>query len=288
MHLAPSRFTDPVSPVFGASSAAAFGALSLIDPSRLSPTRRRAYRAGVAATTAWWAGVTTDRNRTTLVPANVVAGAAAGSAVLALSDASENLDARIVGRLETAGVRHPRRWLAAASVASVLVGYTVDRAAARTEAQALEVGEDLVRTRALTPAVREAVHGILQATDTADARVLLGQLAVAQESFFDDGVEGFSATVEFRVPDDVVRVVPHQQTYPVRARYQAPDGTQLQISLQLLEGKLSHLTIDFAEDAYFEDESAIDVVEELVDQWPDPTDLRYLREGPDGHLLPVT
>ncbi|WP_336649464.1 hypothetical protein [Kocuria rosea] len=285
MHLAPSRFTDPVSPVFGASSAAAFGALNLIDPSRLSPARRRLYRAGVATTTAWWAGVTTDR--TALVPANVVAGAAAGAAVLALSDASETLDARIVGRLEAAGVRHPRRWLAAASVASVVVGYAVDRAAARAEAQALEVGEESVRTRALTPAVREAVHGILDATDTAEARVLLGQLAVAQESFFDDGVEGFSATVEFQVPEDVVRVVPHQQTYPVRARCPAPDGTQLQISLQLMEGKLSHLAIDFADEDYFEDESAVDVVEELLDQWPDPADLRYLREGPDGHLLPV-
>lgn len=286
MRLAASMFTDPVSPVFGASSAAALGALSLIDPSRLSPARRRLYRAGVAATTAWWAGVTTDR--AALVPANVVAGVASGAAVLALSDASENLDARIVGRLEAAGVRHPRRWLAAASVASVLVGYAADRAGARAAAQALEVGEESVRTRALTPAVREAVHGILQATDTAEARVLLGQLAVAQESFFDDGVEGFSATVEFQVPEDVVRVVPHQQTYPVRARCQAPDGTQLQISLQLLEGKLSYLAIDFADEAHYEDESAIDIVEDLLDQWPDPADLRYLREGPDGHLIPVT
>jgi hypothetical protein len=285
MHLAPSRFTDPVSPVFGASSAAAFGALSLIDPSRLSPARRRAYRAGVAATTAWWAGVTTDRERTTLVPANVVAGVASGAAVLALSDASEALDARIVGRLETAGVRHPRRWLAATSVASVLVGYAVDRAGARTDGQALEVGEESVRTRALTPHVREVVHGILQAADTAEAQVLLGQLAVAQESFFDDGVEGFSTTVGFQVPDDVVRVVPHHQTYPIRARYQAPDGTQLELSLQILEGKLSHLAIDFAEEAYLEDENAIDDVEELLDQWPDPAELGYLREGPDGRLL---
>ncbi len=274
--------------MFGASSAAAFGALSLIDPSRLSPARRRAYRAGMAATTAWWAGVSTDRNRTTLVPANVVAGVASGAAVLALSDASENLDARIVGRLEAAGVRHPRRWLAAASVASVLVGYAVDRAAARTDSQALEVGEGLVRTRALTPQVREVIRGILQATDTVEARVLLGQLAVAQESFFDEGIEGFSATVEFQVPEDVVRVVPHQQTYPVRARYQAADGTQLQISLQVMEGKLSHLAIDFADEAHYEDENAIDVVEELLDQWPDPADLRYLGEGPAGHLLPLT
>ncbi|MFC4905124.1 hypothetical protein ACFPCS_16265, partial [Kocuria oceani] len=42
-YFAPPWFTDPLSPVFGATSAAAFGAWSLIDPSRLSPARRRAY-----------------------------------------------------------------------------------------------------------------------------------------------------------------------------------------------------------------------------------------------------
>ncbi|MEX5258466.1 hypothetical protein [Kocuria arenosa] len=253
----------------------------------MSPTRRRAYRAGVAATTAWWAGVTTDRSA--LIPANVVAGVAAGAAVLAVSDASEALDARIVRRLVTAGVRHPRRWLAAASVASVLAGYAADRAAARAEAQALEeMGEESMRTRALTPAVREVLHAILQAADTADAQLLLGQLAVARESYFDDDADGFCPTVEFQVPDDVVRVVPHHQTYPVRARYHAPDGTPLQVSLQIAEGKLSHLSIDVAEEDHFEDKDAIDVVEELIDQWPDPAELRCLREGPEGHLLPVT
>ncbi|WP_158041312.1 hypothetical protein [Kocuria sp. CNJ-770] len=240
----------------------------------------------MAATTAWWAGVTTDR--AALVPANVVAGALSGVTVLALSDASERLDARIMGRLEAAGVRHPRRWVAATSLASVLVGYAVDRAGARAATQALEVEENPVRTRALTPVVREVVRGILQATDSADAQVLLGQLAVAQESFFDDDLEGFSATVEFQVPEDVVRVVPHHQTYPVQARYQAADGTVLQIRLQVMEGKLSHLAIDFADEAHYEDEEAIDVVEELIDQWPAPADLRYVREGPDGQLLPVT
>jgi hypothetical protein len=62
----------------------------------------------------------------------------------------------------------------------------------------------------------------------------------------------------------------------------------LEISLQLLEGKLSHLAIDFADEVYFEGWNGIDVVEELLDQWPDPADLRYPREGPDGHLLPVS
>ena len=52
-----------------------------------------------------------------------------------------------------------------------------------------------------------------------------------------------------------------------------------------MEGKVAYLAIDVAEENYVEDESAIDVVEELIDQWPDPADLRYVREGPDGHLL---
>ena len=226
-----------------------------------------------------------------MVPANVVAGVAAGAAALVLSDASETLDARIVGRLDTAGVRHPRRWLAAASVASVLVGYALDRAAdrasARADAQALEGVGALMRTRALTPSVREVVQGILQATDTVGAPVLLGQLAVAQESYVEEDTEWFSTIVEFQVPDEVVRVVPHDQTYPVQARCQTPEGTQLQIRLQIHEGKLAHLAIDIADETDIEDETAIEVVEEIIDRWPDPTDLRYVHEGPDGRLLPL-
>lgn len=287
-YFAPPWFTDPLSPVFGATSAAAFGAWSLIDPSRLSPARRRAYWAGVAGTTAWWATVTTDRHRTTMVPANVVAGVAAGAATLALSEVSESLDARIVGRMQSAGVRHPRRWLAGLSAAGVLAGYAGDRAAARAEAQALEAPEDLVRTRALTPQVRAVVQGMLEAADNADAPVLLGQLALAQESYFDDGAEGFRHTVEFLVPEEVVRVVPHHQGYPVQARYRAADGTPLLISLQIAEGKLSHLSIDFADEDHFEDEDAIDVVEELIDRWPDPAALRYMHESADGHHQPLS
>lgn len=287
MPVAPTWFTDPLSPVFAATSAASFGAWSLIDPSRLSPARRRAYWAGVAASTAWWAGVTTDRHRTTMVPANVVAGVAAGAATLALSDASESLDARIMGRLQRAGMPHPRWWLAGISVASVLAGYAGDRAAAHAEAQALEAPEELVGARALTAEVRGVVQGMLQAADTAQAPVLLGQLALAQESYFDDGADGFCPTVEFQVPDEVVRVVPHYQGYPVQARYHAADGTPLLISLQIAEGKLSHLSIDFAEEDHFEDEAAIDVVEELIDRWPDPADLRYLHESSDGRHQPL-
>lgn len=46
--LVPAWFVDPLSPVFGATSAVAVGALGLIDPSRLSPARRRAYWVAMA------------------------------------------------------------------------------------------------------------------------------------------------------------------------------------------------------------------------------------------------
>ncbi|WP_424348018.1 hypothetical protein [Kocuria sp. CH-021] len=279
-----ARFTDPTSPVFGVASTVAFGALSLVDPARLSPARRRAYRTGLATTTAWWTAVTTDRNRTVYVPGNVVAGLLAGGTVWALAEASETLDARIMTRLEAAGVRHPRPWVAALSAASVLVSFAVDRASTGAEPEVRP--EDLMRTRPVTRQVREVVRGILQASDTPDAHVLLTQLAVAQESYFDDGDDGFSTMVGFEVPDEIVRVVPHNQVYPVQARFRASNGTELQVSLQLDQGKLAHLAVDIADDVV--DEGANDIAEELLNRWPDPADLRYVLEGTDGGSLPAT
>ncbi|MHC5557506.1 hypothetical protein [Kocuria sp. U4B] len=290
MHHALARLTDPVSPVFGVVSAAAFGALSLVDPAALSPARRRAYRAGVATTTAWWAGVTTDRDRTAFVPAHVVAALVAGGAVWALAGPSEALDARVVSRLHATGVRRPRRWLAEVSAAGVLASFAADRAAAGTE-EGVWVDE-LLRARPVTPQVRQIIEGILQATDTPDAQVLLAQLDVAQESYYDTGADveagtgGFSPMVEFEVPDEVVRVVPHSQVHPVQARFRASGGIELQVSLQLHRGKLAHLTVEYPD----QDEVVVGdaLVEELVDRWPDPAQLRYVLDGSDGasHPLP--
>jgi hypothetical protein len=287
MHSRLPRFIDPTSPVFGVASAAAFGALSLVDPARLSPASRLAYRAGLATTTAWWTGVTTDRDRTVFVPAHVVAGAVAGAAVWALAGPSEALDARIVSRLQAAGIGRPRAWMAAVSAASVLASFAADRAASASPEDEVWVDE-LARTRPVTPTVYAIVRGILQATDTADADVLLAQLEAAQEIYYDTGAdaeagtEEFTPMVEFDVPDEVARVVPHAQTYPVHARLHAPGGTELRVSLQLHQGKLAHLAIHIAEDSV-EDAP----VEELLDRWPDPGQLRYLLEGPEGTAHPL-
>lgn len=253
--------------------------LSSCRPSPPAPTLPTTTVA-LATTTGLWAVVTTDRERTLFVPANMVAGLVAGGTVWALADACESLDARIIDKLETVGVRRPRRWLAAISAAGVLASYAVDRAAGRSENEVWL--EDLMRTRPVTPQTREMVRAILQVPGAPSARELLAQLDVAQESFFDDGEDLFATVVEFEVPDEVVRVVPHTQLYPVQARFDAPNGTELQVSLQIHEGKLAHLEIE----AVGEDD--IGSVDELLDRWPGPANLRYVRDDTDGTARPLT
>lgn len=281
MHPRLARFADPTSPVFATASTAAFGGLSLVDPARLSPRRRQAYRAALAATTGLWTAVTTDRDRTLLLPAHLVAGLLAGGATWALADASESLDTRLITRLQTAGVRHPRRWMAAISAAGVLASFAVDRAMSQTASEEVWL-EDLMRTRPVTPQVREVVQAMLQVPGAPDAGELLAQLEAAQESYFDDGENRFATMVEFDVPEEVVRVVPHTQIYPVQARFTASNGTELAVSLQIHEGKLANLEIETVGD---ED---TDPVDELLDRWPDPTDLRYVRDSTDGTSHPLS
>lgn len=55
----------------------------------------------------------------------------------------------------------------------------------------------------------------------------------------------------------------------------------------MTERESSRLAIDLAEEDHVEEENAVDVVEELIDQWSAPADLHYVCEGSDGHLLPV-
>lgn len=280
MHHRLARFADPTSPVFASASTAAFGALSLVNPARLTPRRRQAYRAALATTTGLWTAVTTDRERTLLIPAHLVAGVFAGGAAWALADASEALDHRLITRMQTAGMHHPRRWLAAISAASVLASFAADRAASQTEEEVWL--EDLMRTRPVTPQVQEVVRAILQVPGAPDAPELLAHLELAQESYFVDGEDQFATMVEFVVPDEVLRVVPHTQLYPIQARFHAPNGIELQVSLQIHEGKLANLEVETV------GEEDTDPVDEILDRWPDPTELRYVRDSTDGtsHPLP--
>ncbi|TLM87665.1 hypothetical protein [Pseudarthrobacter sp. NamE5] len=271
-----ASLTDPASPVFGFVATAVMGALPLIDPFKLNSTTRRALHAATAAATGIYTAVTVDRNSTTLVPFRAVAGLAATAVALRFADAGDALDSRMVQKLRSAGVKYPRRWMAAGSAALTFAAFLADRAAARKEEY--EAVSGLERLQPVGPAVHNLTESILRATDVAGAGALLAQLDVAQEIYWDDG---FSSTAQFRVPDELPRAVPHNQVFPVRALYTAPNGLPLQVLLQVFDGKIDHLAIDAVDPEY------PDSVDDLLDAWPDLSAVIYVLERPDGRTTPI-
>ncbi|MFJ5695959.1 hypothetical protein ACIP9X_19195 [Arthrobacter sp. NPDC093125] len=270
--------TDPVSPVFGAVSTATMGALALVDPAKLTKAQRRTFHAATAVLTGLYTAVTVDRNRTVLVPLNAVAGLAAVAATLRFADAGDAVESRIVRGLNSAGIRRPRRWLAAGSAALTFVTFLADRAAARKEEYEAAVLDEPAQVRPLTPAVRDLVRAILTAAVVPGADALLAQLEQAEEVHWSADVV---SSAFFKVPDDVPRAVPHHQVFPVTARFEGENGLPLQVMLQIRDGKLEHLGIDTVAEPE-------EPVEELPDGWPDLHEVQFVIDGPDGTRLPVT
>lgn len=272
-----TSLTDPASPVFGAVSTAVIGALALVDQEKLTEVQRRTVHAATAALTGLYTAATVDQNRTVLVPLNAVAGLAAAAAALRFAKAGDEMDSRIVRWLSSAGVTRPRLCLAAGSAALTFAMFLADRAAARKEEyEAVPLGE-LAQAHPLKPAVRELATAILTATPVPGADALLTQLEKAEEVYWD---EDFVPTAQFKIPDDVPRAVPHNQIFPVTARYEAETGLPMKVMLQIYDGKLEYLAVE----AVAETEEP---VEDLLDGWPKPDEVRYVIDGPDGALLPI-
>ncbi|KRF04335.1 hypothetical protein ASH00_14625 [Arthrobacter sp. Soil782] len=205
------------SPVFGIISTAAAGCLSLIDPSELDATQRRAVHAVTAGLTGIYVAATVAGSKTGLVPLKVAAGIAATGIALRLADAGDRIDLRLEAKLREAGARHPRRWMATVAVAATFAGYLSDRAAAaRKDRYEIVPGHPPGQERDLDPGLRSLVEGILCARRIPGAPELLTQLAAAQEVYWG---EGFDSTAHFRVPEDLPRAVPHNQVFPVRAQF---------------------------------------------------------------------
>ncbi|MGG5752721.1 hypothetical protein ACQ3I4_08865 [Zafaria sp. Z1313] len=265
--------SDPLSPAFGAVSAAAVGALSLVDPARLSRSGRHWYRAASAALGGFAVAATIDRDGTALVPARAFAGVAAAGAVYALADASEDWDRRLSGALSSRGVRHPRRWMAAGAAALMVVSYLGDRALDSSAGHEEEDDAGAPLERDVDPALSSLVEALLRAGGGEDAELLLDQLGRARELVWDGGA--FSTVAEFEVPQDEVRVVPHSQEFPVRGRWFAPGGEELELVLRIEDGRLAYVAVDLVG----ESELPID---ELIDAWPAPADVELLRDAPDG------
>ncbi|WP_146617447.1 hypothetical protein [Arthrobacter globiformis] len=77
------------------------------------------------------------------------------------------------------------------------------------------------------------------------------------------------------------RAVPHQQVFPVTARFDTESGVALQLVLKIRDGKLEHLGIDTVGEPE-------EPLEEIPDRWPSLDEVQYLIEGPDGTGLQVS
>lgn len=270
-------FTNPTSPSFGISSSVAVGALTLVDPARLHGKARTAVHAATGAVTGWTVATSVNRDNTVRAPLKAVVGLAAAGASMALADKSDRLDARMVQALRSAGLRHPRWWLAAGASALMFGSYLLDRATTGAGTRFVTL-EEAGTVRPIDPAARKLVEGMLTVADIPGSEVLLAQLERAEELSWD---EEFDTTLTFQIPDDVPRVVPHDQTYPVHALFEAANGFSFRLRLQTVDGKLDFLAVEAADDDY------PDPIYDLIDRWPTPSAVRYVLEGPDGGAEPV-
>jgi hypothetical protein len=235
------RLTDPRSLENGLASSAAMGALTLIDPVRLSPGGRLAYRGAMAALAA--AGVAIELNAEdddlVLDPTSrVVITVGAAGLILALAEVSENWDARLYRYLSERGVSAPRVLMAAAAAAFSLASFELGRLVPRP--RSFDGGEDQV-LRPVPAEVRALVLGMLDATEGFGANELRAQLETAQ---VEAPTAGFSSVVDFVVPTEAQRAVPHDFTFPVKAHFRTDRGEEVRALLVVQDGLLDTLFLD--------------------------------------------
>ncbi|WP_323961160.1 hypothetical protein GC088_05310 [Arthrobacter sp. JZ12] len=264
---------NPASPFFGVLSTAVMGALPLIDPSKLTDADRQALHRATAVVTGTYVAVTTGANGWRL-PLRIAAGLGAGALAWRFADVGEAFDSRIEEKLRSAGAQYPRAWMAVGAAAATFAGFLMDRAAARTApigAFPLVDAEEQVRP--LTPEIRDLTMGILRAEETAGAAELLAQLDTAEEVHWG---EGRVSSVHFRMREELPKAVPHDQIFPVRARFSTLDGIPLEVVLHVTDGMLDCLVIEYA------DSEEADGVAQLEDVWPDPSEVVFVVDGPEG------
>jgi hypothetical protein len=271
---------DPTRIEYGIASSVVIGALSLIDPARLSFGQRVAFRCLTAAVTSVL--VLIELRRVESLEANPVAkaGVAVGVAgtVLGLSEASEKLDARIVSGIERAGVRRPRLALAAVSTALSIAAF---RSGTVSDGTVSDVTVDGPVYFDIAPEISALVDGMLALTTNHSSAALQAQWATAREEHWAETEPGeFGRWLEFSVDESTPRAVPHTFTFPVKARFLAPSGIPAEASLLISDGRLRSLLVDVVQGADgledFDDGDPLDG----LDAWPAVADVTFVIDTP--------
>lgn len=244
--------------------SAALGAVALIDPAKLRPGRRAAYRLATAGTTAalvagdtgtgaTGSGLTGSGLTGTPVSAGTRAAlaTAAGGAVLGLAEASEALDTRLQRGLIRRGVRRPRLVFAAATFALTLAVEIPAVIAARKAPRsgipvAGRVADGDLSYLPLAAGARALIAGMLDFSAEPSSEPLRTQLAAAREKTW-DGVSGSFGMIVLDVQgaEALPRAVPHRQQFPVVAEFADPTtGEQRVLRLSIEDGQLEHFSIE--------------------------------------------
>lgn len=283
------RILDPERVEYGVASSIVVGAISLVDPARLSPGRRLAFRGVTAVITGGLTFLELKRTETLHDETVVRAAAAVGVAgtVFGLSDVSENIDASITSGLRKAGVRRPRLLVAVVStLTSVAAFRSGDRVGSPWQspyewrADPRDGMDDGPRIADVDPAVRELVDGMLAETTAHSADDLRRQWATAQAEYWpieDTGV--FDGQVVVSVDETTPRVVPYDFTFPVKAQFRTPSGILAEASVVVSGGRLRAVVINVVDGADepvdFDDDPLDDLTE-----WPAVAEVSFVLDTP--------
>lgn len=240
-------------------TAAAVGALTLVDPARLSVGRRALYRGAVGTlggATVWQTLRDDDAPLGTEARIGVSAGAA--GMTYGLSELGEAFDRRLLAWLERSGVSRPRVLLATVGAALVLGGAAVEQRQRRARGLQSEAWSEHPEYVELPADVRDVVSALLSQTEDCDALRLRAQLdrATVASTFVQPDDVG-AAFLHLAVPEDVPLAVPRDFTFPVVGRFVTERGVPCRLSLHVARGRISGLVRDIDEDLW----------PQLADEW---------------------
>lgn len=293
--------------VYGPVMAAALAAAALPDPNAGSRARRDSVQRAIAAVSGVYGAAeagaaahcariaagraTAGRARLAVGGLGLAGGAALAGVSLAAAPLNRRTDAWLVRGLEAAGVPRPRWAVAGLTAAAVLAGNAADRAALReataagalhgpgSEATTTEAGGELALVdvpadaRALLEAMLDAAPAGRAALPGGGA--LRSQLPHVHAADPGEGIT-FTDWLPLVVAEDaaVERAVPHDFTWPVRARFEH-GGEPFELTLRVLDGELGALVLEPVD----ESREASWEARATLERWPRVDEVRLAVDG---------
>lgn len=245
----------PARLVLAVAKSAAWGAITLVDPNRLTGWRKHAYWLTMAGGTAAEIAAPTAADDGIYRPVGLTTGVALATAGLTYGaqDLLAKGDAWSIGVLRRAGLKRPRVWAAAAVFGSMLAS-SLAEAKLASQATAEDDGyDDLGRPlpETLTPLpqdVRRTIELLLDSVDGYGSDELRAQL---DDVVCRDETGHFALVADAAAP----RTLLDSYTFPATALF-TRDGINHVLMLDIEEGRMSYLS--HLIEPFQEDESNVD------------------------------